>query len=94
MTEMLETVSELEQICQQQCEEIEKQKVQIWDLEEELRVLSKKPVARQETIDKQTSRINELEAWCTHLQKSLDKEKDMGILYWNARRIKRMFVKK
>lgn len=94
MNETQNTSSDLETICQQQYELIERNKVQIWDLEEEARVLRDKTVALQTVIDKQLGRINELEAWCTHLQRCLDQEKDFSILYKVARRIKRLFIKK
>ena len=39
MNNSTNTLSSLEQICRQQYEEIEKKKLQIWDVEEENRLL-------------------------------------------------------
>lgn len=99
--------SELEAICRQQYEEIAKKKLQLWDVEEENRVLHCRIDEYQKTVDKYVDRVNELERWCTHLQGIIDKEmeekkkrenkyqlleKRLGIFFKIARKIKRMLV--
>ncbi len=107
MNEIPDMLSSLEQICQQQYEEIEKKKIQIWDVEEENRLLR---ISRQElleTVDKHVNRIDELERWCTHLQGIIDSEQQKreererkyqqlerryGVFFRIARKIKRLVI--
>ena len=83
----------LEKICRQQYEEIEKKSIQIWDLEEENRVLRNESLAMKEVVDRHLIRIDELEKWCTHLQTNLDKEIKRNIPFRIARKIKRILIK-
>lgn len=66
--------SELELICQKQKREIEKLRLQLWDIEEENRVLQRKIENQQKEIEVKEYRICELETWCTHLQSIIDKD--------------------
>lgn len=99
--------SELEEICRQQYEEIEKKKLQLWDVEEENRVLRSSIDEYQKTVEKHVNRIDDLERWCSHLQSIIDKEAEerkkresqyqmlaerFGIFFKIARKIKRMLV--
>ena len=95
---------ELETICRQQYEEIEKKKIQLWDMEEENRVMQRCVADHQKKEQELQSRIDELERWCGHLQSIIDRdavhtkrrveryekmEKRFGILFRIARKIKR-----
>ena len=81
MSDNQELVNEtLEQICQRQYEEIERKSVQVWDLEEEIRVLNCKISEQQQIIDQKDKRILDLETWCAQLQTWLDKEKQRNLL--------------
>lgn len=64
----------LQEVCRQQHEELERKRIQIWDQEEENRVLRKKAEALQEKNGRMKERIEELEAWCGHLQNCIDEE--------------------
>ena len=77
MSERQEQFSRLsmEQICQQYYEENERNKILLWDLEEENRVLCRKLTEQQLEMDKLHQNIDELEAWCKHLQNALDHER-------------------
>lgn len=70
-----ETVSidAIKKICQQQYMEIEARKVQLFDIEEENRVLNLKIANLHELNEQYKNRINELEQWCRHLQSIIDK---------------------
>ncbi len=68
------TLTELEAICRRQYRTIETQKLHIWDIEEENRVLEASNAALLEEADKDHTRIEDLEHWCAHLQDLLDKE--------------------
>lgn len=101
MTQIQDRLSQLEQICQQQFEEIENKKLQIWDLEEEVRVLREGNATLEQTMEAKTTRIDDLERWCAHLQAIIDVreerskklEKRFGIFYRLARKIARLFVR-
>ena len=101
MTQIQDTLSQLEQICQQQFEEIENKKLQIWDLEEEVRVLREGKTALEQNLEAKTARIDDLERWCAHLQAIIDAreartkqlEKRFGIFYKLARKLARLFVR-
>lgn len=77
MSERQEQFSRLsmEQICQQYYEENERNKILLWDLEEENRVLCRKLTEQQLEMDKLHQNIDELEVWCKHLQNALDHER-------------------
>ena len=107
MNNSTNTLSSLEQICRQQYEEIEKKKLQIWDVEEENRLLRICNQRLTEDEEKHLGRIDELERWCTHLQRLLDAEvekrekrerqyaqleKRFGVLFRIACKIKKMLV--
>lgn len=64
----------LEQICRQQREEIESRNIQIKDVEEEARLLRIRNQQLQEAVEKHVRRIDDLERWCTHLQRIIDEE--------------------
>lgn len=101
MTQIQDTLSQLEQICQQQFEEIENKKLQIWDLEEEVRVLQEGKTALEQTLEAKAARVDDLERWCAHLQAIIDAreartkklEKRFGIFYKLARKLARIFVR-
>lgn len=92
---------ELETICRQQYEEIEKKKMQLWDMEEENRVMQRCIADHEKKEQELQNRIDDLERWCGHLQSIIDKEsnrraklyekleKRFGILFRIARKIKR-----
>lgn len=96
---------ELETICRQQYEEIEKKKIQLWDMEEENRVMQRCVEDHKKKEQALQNRIDELERWCGHLQGIIDHdaeekkqrveryekmEKRYGIFFKIARKIKRM----
>ena len=96
---------ELESICRQQYEEIEKKKIQLWDMEEENRVMQRCVEDHEKKEVQLQNRIDELERWCGRLQGIIDVEaeeknrqieryealeKRYGILFKIARKIKRM----
>ena len=81
----------LEQICRQQYEEIEKKRIQQWDLEEENLIYQQRVSELEEIINQRNIRIDELEKWCTYLQACLDKEKKYNIPARLVRKIKRIF---
>lgn len=108
MNDEANVLSSLEQICQQQYEEIAKKKLQIWDVEEENRLLRIRIREMQGTIDKHIKRVDDLERWCGHLQSIIDSEteqrekrerqyqqleKRFGIFFRIARKIKRLLIK-
>lgn len=107
MNESQNALIELETICRKQYVEIEKKKIQLWDMEEENRVLQHTVERYRETEKKHVDRIDELERWCSHLQGIIDTqaeekrvreekyillEKRFGIFFKIARKIKRMLV--
>lgn len=67
-------LSALEQICRQQYEEIQYKKQQIWDVEEENRLLRLRIQELEGEVGRKTDRVNELEQWCAHLQSIVDEE--------------------
>ena len=79
----------LEEICCRQYKEIEKKRVQIWDLEAEILVLQKQAAEQEAIIAEQKAKIDELEKWCGYLQDWVDKLKKHAILYRIARKLKR-----
>lgn len=102
------TINDLRAICRQQYEAIEAQKLHIWDVEEENRVLREQNQELQDTADARQQRIDDLERWCGHLQGLLDVEvaqreereqqyekleKKLGIFFKLARKIKRWLTR-
>lgn len=102
------TINDLRAICRQQYEAIEAQKLHIWDVEEENRVLQAQNRDLREHAEKSQNRVDELERWCTHLQGLLDTEiaereareqqyqmleKKLGIFFRIARRIKQWLTR-
>ena len=75
----------LQGICTKQHEEIEQKKVQVWDLEEENRMLRKRVESLLATIDEKERRIEELEEWCRWL------EKRKGLIFRVGHRVKKLF---
>lgn len=67
-------LSALEQICQKQYVQLEKKELQIWDVEEENRVLRIHIQELNKNLDEKKKRVDELERWCSHLQKIIDSE--------------------
>lgn len=107
MDELQTTVSDLEEICRRQYEEIENKSIQIWDVEEENRILRCSLEEKEKDLEKRIHRIDELEKWCTHLQSIIDRheadlekrnrqyqmlEKKLGIFFKIARKLKRWIV--
>ena len=81
-----------ESVMQNYLQQIEKNRVQIWDLEEENRVLNERYIAMKNEIAEKDERIQELEDWCEHLQDSLDGERKynpFNFIYRVLRKIKR-----
>lgn len=66
------TPQELQVLCLQQKETLIRQEVQIWDLEEEIRVLNKHIDDLQEELDKRQEKIDKFELWCDHQQTLLN----------------------
>ncbi len=102
------TINDLRIICRQQYEAIEAQKLHIWDVEEENRVLQAQHQELLDTIDARQQRIDDLEHWCGHLQGLLDAEvaereareqqyqmleQKLGIFFKIARKIKRWLTR-
>ena len=102
------TINDLRAICRQQYEAIEAQKLHIWDVEEENRVLQAENRELVDTLEARTKRIDDLERWCGHLQGLLDEEvarreeweeamakleKRLGIFFKIARKIKRWLTR-
>lgn len=102
------TITDLRVICRQQYEAIEAQKLHIWDVEEENRVLRQQNETLAETTKQKQARIDDLERWCGHLQSLLDVEiadreereaqyqkleKKLGIFFRIARKIKRWLTR-
>lgn len=102
------TINDLRAICRQQYEAIEAQKLHIWDVEEENRVLQEQHQQLLDTIEARQQRIDDLERWCGHLQGLLDAEvaqreereqqyekleKKLGIFFKLARMIKRWLTR-
>ena len=102
------TINDLRAICRQQYEAIEAQKLHIWDVEEENRVLREQNQELQDTADARQQRIDDLERWCGHLQGLLDAEvaqreereqqyekleKKLGIFFKLAQKIKRWLTR-
>lgn len=92
-------LSALEQICRQQYEEIQHKKQQIWDVEEENRLLRLRIQELEGEVGRKTDRVNELEQWCSHLQGIIDARpwnrlKNHGLLFRLARKVKRRLIKK
>jgi len=107
MDELEITVSDLEEICRRQYEEIENKDLQIWDVEEENRVLRRSLEETEKELEQRLHRIDDLERWCTHLQAIIDRheadlekrnqqyqalEKKLGIFFKIARKLKRWIV--
>lgn len=67
---------DLQVICLQQKETITRQAVQIWDLEEEIRVLNRQIRDLQTEADKSQEKIDKFELWCDH-QQTLINAKDI-----------------
>lgn len=72
MTDLQSDIPELEEICQQQYDEIEKKKMLVWDLEEENRLLNVRTAQLETKLDEKQNRIDDLERWCAHLQGIID----------------------
>ena len=68
--------TELEAVCLQQKEIITRQEVQIWDLEEEIRVLNRQIKSMEEDAEKAQEKIDKFELWCDH-QQTLINAKDI-----------------
>lgn len=68
--------AESEALCLHQKEIITRQEVQIWDLEEEIRVLNRQIRDLQDQADKQLEKIDKFELWCDH-QQALINAKDI-----------------
>ena len=60
--------TDFEALCLQQKETITRQQVQIWDLEEEIRVLNRQIKRMEEDSDKAQEKIDKFELWCDHQQ--------------------------
>ncbi len=97
----------MRQICRQQHERIGEQGICILDLEEENRLLRLQQKELLAQVEARQGRIDDLERWCTHLQKDLDAvterenirrekyemlEKRLGIFFKAARKIKQWLV--
>lgn len=60
--------TDFEALCLQQKETITRQQVQIWDLEEEIRVLNRQIERMEADADKAQEKIDKFELWCDHQQ--------------------------
>lgn len=67
------SIDVMKKICQRQYIEIEAHKVQLFDIEEENRVLNLQIANLHELNEQYRNRINELEQWCGHLQSVIDR---------------------
>lgn len=71
----------LQEVCRQQHNEIEQKKIQIWDQEEENRVLRKRVEKLQNANGRLEDRVKELESWCGHLQGCIDEEEKIRLYH-------------
>lgn len=108
MNDTANELSSLAEICHQQYDELERKRLQIWDVEEENRLLRIRIQELQGAVDKHMKRVDDLERWCGHLQGIIDAEKEQretrerqyqqleqryGILFRIARKVKRLLVR-
>lgn len=73
MCEEPKVFSDLEMICQQQNKEIEKLKIQLWDVEEENRVLYRSIAKQKKELETKEQEVKELEGMYNDLQNIIDK---------------------
>ena len=87
--------NDLEWRCQKLSDEIEKKKISLWIIEEENSILNDEISFLNETLEAREKRIDELEAWCAHLQRIIDNAnvKKPSIIRRILRKIKRILVK-
>ena len=71
--------TDFEALCLHQKETLTRQKVQIWDLEEEIRVLNRQIQAMEASADKAQEKIDKFELWCDH-QQTLLNAKDIEMI--------------
>lgn len=71
--------TDFEALCLHQKETITRQQVQIWDLEEEIRVLNRQIKTMEEAADKSQEKIDKFELWCDH-QQTLINSKDIEMM--------------
>lgn len=101
-----EILTEMEQICEKQYDEIRRKKTQLLDLEEEIRLAARQNTELQLLLEKRNQRIDELGKWCTHLQTKIDeyeikvhlyenkiKEFEEAFFFRNAKKFKHFFKK-
>lgn len=91
--------NDLELLCQKLRDEVEKKEISLWVIEEENNTLHAKIVFLNDLIEKREKRIDDLEAWCRHLQQLLDEAnaivnaKKSSVIWRIFRKIKRMLIK-
>lgn len=92
-------INDLELLCKKLSDDVEKNEINLWIIEEENNALHAKISFLNDLIEKREKRINDLELWCGHLQQLLDEAnaivnaKKTSIILRILRKIKHMLIK-